>query len=315
MTGIASEDFRVDSGLDGLSVLVRNKRPAAGSSRPPVLFVHGATYPSSVVFDYPVDGVSWMDWMASRGFDAWCVDLPGYGLSDRPAAMSAPAGANPPAVRTADAEIAVARVVGFILARRRASRLSLVGYSWGTAICGGVATRRPELVGRLVLSGALWCRESMAGIRVDGPPGAWREVTADAIVARWTVNLDETQTAAIATPDHMQAWAAAAVASDPDCNRASPPVLRAPTGVIQDVQDYWLRGKATWDPSGVAVPTLVVVGEWDRETTPEQGRQVFERLTGAPESSLTIIGAGTHSLLLERQRHQLYRAVGDFLTA
>ena len=311
---IASEDHRVDSGLDRLSVFVRNKRPAAGSSRPPVLFVHGATYPSSVVFDYPVEGLSWMDWMAARGFDAWCVDLPGYGMSDRPAALSQAAEANPPTVRTADAEAAVVRVAEFILGRRRASRLSLVGYSWGTAICGGVATRRPDLAGRLVLSGALWCREQSVGIRMTGPLGAWREVTAEAIVQRWGVNLDATQLAAIADAGHMQAWAEAAVASDPGAGRATPPVLRAPTGVIDDVQKFWLQGKATWDPSAVQVPTLVVVGEWDRETTPEQGRQVFDRLPHAIERRMTVIGGGTHSLLLERQRHQLYRTVGDFLT-
>jgi len=40
------------------------------------------------------------DWIAERGFDAWLVDVCGYGLSTRPPEMDRPAAENPPAVRT-----------------------------------------------------------------------------------------------------------------------------------------------------------------------------------------------------------------------
>lgn len=56
--------------------------------------MHGATYPSSVTFDFPIDGKSMMDLLAEQGFDVFAVDLLGYGKSTRPAAMDQPADAN-----------------------------------------------------------------------------------------------------------------------------------------------------------------------------------------------------------------------------
>lgn len=309
---IRTSEHRVPSGRDGLSVHVRNKRGEA--SGPPVLFVHGATYPSTVMFDYPVDGESLLDWMAAQGFDAWCVDLLGYGLADRPPEMSQPADANGPIVDTAEAVRDVRRVIDFILAERGVGQLDLVGYSWGTSIGGQVAGEMPEKIRRLVLAGALWLRSGNVQIAVDGQLGAYRTVDADAIVNRWTVDLDDAQKAAIAPPERLRAWAEAAVATDPQSGGHEPPRLRAPTGVVKDVQQHWLKGDPTYDPGLIRCPTMVVVGEWDRETSPEQGLEVFSRLTGVAERRFTMIGGGTHSLLFENQRHQLRDAVAGWLS-
>lgn len=310
---IRATDHRVASGRAGLELLVRNKR--GESSGPPVLFIHGATYPSTIMFDWPVDGVSWLDWMAERGFDVWCVDLLGYGGSDRPAEMDAPADAGGPIVDTAEAVEDVKRVVDFILAERGVGQLDLLGYSWGTSIGGQVAGEVPEKIRRLVLAGALWLRSGNVQIAVDGKLGAYRTVDADAIVRRWTVDLDEAQKAAIAPAERLRAWADAAVATDPQSVRHDPPVLRAPTGVVKDVQQHWLNGDPTYDPGRIRCPAMIVVGEWDRETTPEQGLAVFSRLGGTAERRFTMIGGGTHSLLFENQRHQLYEAVASWLSA
>jgi hypothetical protein len=40
-----------------------------------VLFVHGATYPAESSFDLALDGVSWMDWIAQRGWDVDLLDM------------------------------------------------------------------------------------------------------------------------------------------------------------------------------------------------------------------------------------------------
>ncbi|HSG89252.1 MAG TPA: alpha/beta fold hydrolase, partial [Pseudomonadales bacterium] len=74
----------IPSGRPGSRLYLRNKRTSQCTGVP-LLCVHGATYPSTVTFDYAIDGESWMDWLARRGFDVWCVDLLGYGRSDRPA--------------------------------------------------------------------------------------------------------------------------------------------------------------------------------------------------------------------------------------
>ena len=90
------------SAVEGARMLLRRKRRTDTDAQGyPLVMVHGATYASSGVFDYPRPDGSWADLLASAGFDVWMIDLPGYGQAERPAAMSQPASANPPLVRTA----------------------------------------------------------------------------------------------------------------------------------------------------------------------------------------------------------------------
>ncbi len=121
---IERREFRTPLGATGLDIYMRNKRPASVSGFGPrrtVLFVHGATYPASVAFDLPVDGRSWMDHIAARGFDVWLMDLPGYGGSSRPKEMSAPPEANAPPTTTDVAIASVGAVVNFIRRECRAA--------------------------------------------------------------------------------------------------------------------------------------------------------------------------------------------------
>jgi len=104
MTDLVTRETMVPSGVPGISLYVRNKRPAgmtAFTADRSVLFVHGATYPAETAFDLRLDGSSWMEFIARRGFDVRLLDVCGYGRSTRPPAMDAPAGANPPFADTA----------------------------------------------------------------------------------------------------------------------------------------------------------------------------------------------------------------------
>lgn len=312
MATVKSIDHRVQSSRAGLSVMLRNK--CGGRRAPPLLFVHGATYPSTVTFDYAIDGASWMDVLAADGFDVWCIDLLGYGEADRPPEMSVTADEHGPIVDTTDAVADVKLAIDFIRAARDSEMVDLIGYSWGTAIGGQVAAECPARVRRLVLAGALWVPEGPMQVAVEGSLGAYRLVTEEATVRRWTVGLDDAQKAAIGSAASREQWAQAAVASDPQSCRHTPALLRAPTGVVKDVTECWMRGHPTWDPSLLRCPTLVVVGEWDHETTPVQGREVFARLTGSDARRFVMIGGATHLMLLERQRQQLYNVVMGFLS-
>jgi pimeloyl-ACP methyl ester carboxylesterase len=312
---IAIADHRVESSQPDLKLFVRNKHLEGRDNYSPaetVLFVHGATYPSTVTFDYAMDGESWMDIMARAGFDVWCVDLLGYGASDRPGELSVPAEDNPPVVDTEHAVADVTKVVDFILSRRNLPCLALMGYSWGTMICGSYAGRQPDKVARLVLYGAAWLGTGKS-ITTGAPPGAYRLVEADAVVARWCIELDKAQIESLAPPAHMAAWAEAAIASDPEAGRHDPPTLRAPSGVVKDVQERNLSQTPPYDPGAILAPTMVVVGQWDRETRPEHGREVFARLSNASDRRYVMIGGATHSMLIENQRGALHRVVDSFL--
>lgn len=311
---IIKSDYRIASTIDGVGMLLRNKHLTDAEHRLPnntVLFVHGATYGSTATFDYPIDGESWMDHMAMAGFDVWCLDLPGYGLSDRPTEMQQPADANEPLIDTACAVSELARAVDFLLKDREIKQLSLIGYSWGTTIVSRYSASYPDNVSRLVLSGALWVEKGDQPGSVTPEFGAYRTVAPEAIEKRWSIGLSDAELDSIVPRQTVRQWCADMVALDPDSDSSG--VLRAPTGVLKDFHHFSTTGELWYDPAEIQCPTQIVVGDLDRETTPQQGRQVFDRLSPDIDRRYTVLGGGTHSMLLENQRFGLFSVVEGFL--
>lgn len=116
-------EFMVDS-EPGISIFVRNKHPAGMErfeSAKTVVFVHGATYPSETSFDLALDGESWMDYIARKGYDVYLLDVRGYGRSTRPPQMDKPAQDSLPFAQTEEAVRDVGAVVDFVR-----KRLSLI---------------------------------------------------------------------------------------------------------------------------------------------------------------------------------------------
>src|SRR5438552_7057575 len=89
---------------------------------------------TKTAFDLKLDGQSWMDYIAARGYDVYLLDIRGYGKSTRPREMAAKAEDNPPIVRGETAVKDISSVVDFILKRRNIARLNLLGWSWGTTL-------------------------------------------------------------------------------------------------------------------------------------------------------------------------------------
>jgi pimeloyl-ACP methyl ester carboxylesterase len=134
-TRLVTEGMMVKSPDPGIEIYVRNKRPTEMIMFRPertVLYVHGATYPASTAFDLQLGGMSWMDYIATRGYDVYLLDLRGYGKSTRPKEMSEDPKASPPIVRGDTAVKDIGTVVDFILARHNIPGLNLIGWSWGT---------------------------------------------------------------------------------------------------------------------------------------------------------------------------------------
>src|SRR5215469_16687165 len=158
---IVTEQFMIDSGDSGIKLYVRNKRPEdllQFTSEKTLLFVHGATQPAEATFDLSLEGMSWMDYIAQRGWDVYLVDVRGYGRSTRPPEMDQPPASNPPIVTTDVAVRDVSSAIDFILRRRGLSKLSLMGWSWGTVIMGAYTADHNDKVDRLVLYGPTWLR-------------------------------------------------------------------------------------------------------------------------------------------------------------
>jgi pimeloyl-ACP methyl ester carboxylesterase len=315
---LATEEFMVPARDAGIELFLRNKRPqgmAAFSPGRTLLFVHGATYPAHTGFDLPLGGLSWMDYIAGRGFDVWCVDIRGYGRSTRPAEMSQPPEANPPVVRGDIAVSDIGAAAAFIRQQRGLPRIALMGWSWGAALTGRFAADNPALVERLVLYAPGWLRDapSQAAAPAGAPLGAWRSVTQAQAREGWLAGVPEAKRAALIPPGWFEHWAGVTWATDPEGQRRNPPALRAPNGALLDTEAYWQAGRPYWDPAKVTAPTLLVVAEWDREAPPAMAAAIFPLLTASPGKRLVMLGEGSHSMLMERNRGALFQAVQVFL--
>ena len=304
------EVFRVpsDAGID----LQLSNRHVAGhgkfAAERIALFVHGATFPASSTFDVELPGGSWMGHLAAQGYDAYALDIRGYGGSTRPASMSQPPAANAPFAGTREALRDIGAAVDYILARRGVSRLTLIGWSWGTTTTAAFAAANPAKVGKLVLVSPVWL-----GVQPPAYQGAYRTSTHDAARAfalRGMPNERVDEIAPLATFDR---WWAATLATDPDGARQSPPVVRAPNGALEDFAKFWAAGKPTYQPADIRAPTLLVVGEWDAITPPAMALGLNGALVNARERRLVIMSEATHFMAVEKHRMRLIREVQHFL--
>jgi pimeloyl-ACP methyl ester carboxylesterase len=316
-TQLVSEDIMVKSPDAGIEIFVRNKRPANMTSFRPertLVYVHGATYPASTAFDLKLGGVSWMEYIAARGYDVYLLDLRGYGKSTRPAEMSQDPKANPPLVRGETAVKDIGTVVDFVLARRNIPRVNLLGWSWGTVTMATYATQNASKVERLALYAPVWIRQTASLVQTGpGPTPAYRTVARDQAMGRWLTGVPEDKKATLIPAGWFDAWADATFATDQDGAKMNPPVLRAPNGVVQDGLDYWAAGKAYYDPAKLTMPTMLVLGEWDRDTPPYMAQTLFPLLVNSPGKRFVMLAEGTHTIIMEKNRMQLFQAVQGFL--
>jgi len=313
---LAMEEMFVPAKDPGIKIYVRNKHAAGMSHFSPektVLFVHGATYPAETSFDLELNGLSWMDYIAERGYDVYLMDVRGYGHSTRPPEMDEAPEKNAP---IADTEIAVrdiSAVVDHILERRKLQKLELIGWSWGTSTMATYTAGNNDKVVRLVLYAPVWHFETASLTQPNGPIGAYRTVLREAAFNRWMTGVPEDKKADLIPAGWFDEWWNATLASDPQGSKQNPPVLRGPNGVVLDVQQIWRAGKSTYDPAKITVPILLIQAEWDQDTPPYMSRALFPLLVNSPEKRYVLIGEGTHTVMMEKNRMELFHEVQMFL--
>ncbi len=299
----AYEVIEVPSHQPALVARVRHTIPDRANGALPVLFVHGSSFPSGLSFDFRMDGQSWMDWMALRGYDVFALDFPGYGLSDRYAAdaPSAPG-------RARDVAHDVDRAVDAILRRSGRGQVLLIGHSWGGSVAARYAQDHADKVAKLVLFAAITPRPAPAdATSLSQPPaGAYEELTPDQRIAAMD-GLRPQQEPPQLHGDVFQRWGAHWLASDGRNDGA----VRFPSGPSADLADL-LRGHSYYDPGRLEMPVLLVRGEWDAWPNDADYRQLFNAMGAAREKRYLTIARGTHVMHLEAARTQLYEAVREF---
>src|SRR5688500_15934837 len=132
-----------------IKLFLWQKAPAA-TPKATILFVHGSSMGSQPTFDLQVPGrphSSVMEWFAERGFDTWCMDMEGYGRSDK---------SRPINCDIANGADDLAAGSQYILQRTGARKLLVYGISSGALRAAAFAERHPERVARLALDAFVW---------------------------------------------------------------------------------------------------------------------------------------------------------------
>lgn len=301
------EHHRIASGRDGLSIFLRRLAPDSRAGRP-VLYVHGATFPSALSVAYRFDGVSWRDALAEAGFDVWALDFLGFGASDRYPEMAQPADAHSPLCRTEDAADQLARAVRFVVERTGSDRVSLISHSWGAMPTCRMAADHPDLIDRLVLFAPIIARDGPA---TGGQGSAWREVTLDAQWARFVEDVPEGESSVLSRR-HFDGWGETYLDSDPASRGREPAAVRIPSGPsVDNIRAF--AGESAYDPARIAAPVAIIRGAWDHLVRDADAGRLFDALVRSPSKRDVKIGRGTHLMHLEAMRLALWRESTAFL--
>jgi len=289
------------------------------------LFVHGAGTPAEVAFDVPYQDYSWMAYLAHAGFDAFSMDMTGYGRSTRPAPMNdpcnlsreqqpgfipgllpAPCAASYPHPLTTIASDwnDLGAVLDYLRALRHVDKVSLLAWSLGGPRAAGYTARHPEQVSQLVLLAPAYNRtgpsDPPSQLPADGT--AMTTQSHDEFTANWA---RQTGCADQVDPGASASVWGEMLASDPVGATWGTGVRRAPQVTV------W-----GWNQAVVAknkTPTLMVTGQYDRQVPSERVRDLYADL-GAEKKVFVDLACSSHNAMWEKNHLLLFRVSMEWLT-
>ena len=245
------------------------------AGRGTLVFVHGSSMASTPAFDFQMPGnpdASLMDWFARRGFDTWCVDMEGYGRSDKHRDI------NCDVANGADDLEAAA---DYIAAKRGADKLLFYGSSSGALRAALYAQRHPDRVARLVLSAFVWTGR-------DSPTLAERARKLPEYRSHNRRKIDRAFVNSMFTRDHdggadpavVDAYAKAILALDDS----------VPTGTYVDM----CANLPLVDPEKITAPTLIMRGQYDGIASMDDLLEFFKRLP-SPDKQFAVMPGIAHN--------------------
>ena len=322
------QDYFIDAVDPGIKLFVRNKM-AEGQTRFTndniVLFVHGATYPSTPDFDLQYRDYSWADWMVEKGFVVYMFDKRNYGFSSREKAMDEPAANNRPVSRSYLVIRDIGAVVDHIIKKHHVSKVTLIGWSWGAMTAGYYTSLNSEKVKKLVLYAPAYAFPlhtnlgAGSGLQNKRKPyefnytmGAYRLGSKAGNDTRWDGEIPVADKSTYRDEGVRDAFALEALKTDPTSESRTPPALRAPNGVMEDTF-MQSTGRAIWNASSIYVPTLVIAGEFDTWSYAEDRDGLMRDLTNTPVKKQVVIKNATHFVLFEKPRFEFFTEIANFL--
>ncbi len=291
---ITGQEHWTNKGDVRLFLWEKRAAKAAVKNEGTILFVHGSSMASQPTFDLRVPGrphSSAMDYFVERGFDTWCVDMEGYGRSDKKRDINCDI-----ANGADDLEAAT----DYIMKTRGTKQFLTYGISSGALRAALFAQRRPERVARLALDAFVWTGEG-------SPTLAERRKKLPEFLKMKRRPMDRAFMRSIFTRDHpgcaeervIEAFADQVLALDDS----------VPTGTYVDM----CSRLPVVDPAKITVPTIVMRGQFDGIAGFDDLTEFFKRLPN-PDKQFAVMSGISHASFQQINYLLVYHILHSFFT-
>jgi pimeloyl-ACP methyl ester carboxylesterase len=257
-----------------------------------ILFVHGSSMASQPTFDLQVPGrpfSSAMDWFAARGFDTWCVDMEGYGRSDKHRDITCD---------IANGADDLAAASAYIQSLRKNHGFLVYGISSGALRAAMFAEAHPQRISRLALDAFVWTGEGSPTLeqrRKKLPQfldSKRRPIDRDFVYSIF--NRDHPGTAA---DDVIEAFAEAITALDDSM----------PNGTYIDM----CSRLPLVDPNKILCPTIILRGEYDGIASLEDLIRFYTALPNN-DKQFSIMPGISHASFQQKNYQLVYYLLHNF---
>jgi len=265
-----------------------------GNDMDAILFVHGSSMASQPTFDLHVEGrpfSSAMNWFALQGFDTWCVDMEGYGRSDKD--------------RDSNFDISngaddLTAACDCICETRGIDKVHMYGISSGALRASLFAQQHPERVARLALDAMVWTgagSPTLENRRKKLPQ--FKEQNRRPIDLDFVRSVFSRDHPGCAEDSVVEAFAAAICALDDSM----------PNGTYVDM----CENLPMVDPEKITAPTLIMRGQWDGIASMEDLLDFF-RLLPNPDKQFKVMSGISHASFQQKNYLMAYQILHSFLT-
>jgi pimeloyl-ACP methyl ester carboxylesterase len=270
----------------GVRLFLWEKYVGTPDGKPAVLFVHGSSMASQPTFDLVVPDrahSSVMDWFAQRGFVCWCVDMEGYGRSDKSRDIYCD---------IANGADDLAAATDYIAQTCGVQNFLTYGISSGALRAALFAQRHPDRVARLALDAFVWTGEG-------APTLTERRKKLPQFLAAKRRPIDRAFVYSIFERDH------------PEC--AEKRVVEAFADAILALDDSMPNGTyidmcsklPIVDPQRIAMPTLLLRGQYDGIAAFDDLIEFFGRLPN-PDRQFTVMAGISHASFQQKNYLMVY---------
>lgn len=264
------------------------------ANKPAVLFVHGSSMASQPTFDLTVPGradSSVMDWFAKRGFVCWCVDMEGYGRSDKTRDITCD-------ISNGADDLAAA--TDYIRRTRGIESFLTYGISSGALRAALFTQRYPDRVSRLALDAFVWTGEGAHTLEQ-------RRKKLPEFLSSNRRSIDRAYVYSIFERDHAECVEKRVVEAFADAILALDDSM--PNGTYIDM----CSKLPLVDPKKITVPTVILRGQFDGIAAFDDLIEFFKLLPHA-DKQFTMLNGISHASFQQKNYLMVYQILHAYFT-